>query len=127
MATLLTENLQNSDESVKDLKLLELGSGSGLFGKAITKLGVTSIIGIDIVPEAAEATLRDSLGVYENYFVEDLTQLSTSTHNFFREEKFNGFVCCSALSEGHIPVKAFATGVNFIKNQGWVLFNNCEK
>ena len=27
------------------------------------------------------------------------------------------------MSEGHIPVKAFATGMNLIKNQGWVLFN----
>ncbi|MGB3511812.1 MAG: class I SAM-dependent methyltransferase [Microcoleaceae cyanobacterium] len=123
MATLLTENLKNSGESVKNLKLLELGAGSGLFGKAITELRVTSIIGIDIVPEAAEATRKDFPGVYENYFVEDLTQLSTSTHNFLREEKFNGFVCCSALSEGHIPIKAFATGVNLIRYQGWVLFN----
>lgn len=123
MATLLTENLQNNGESIKDLKLLELGAGSGLFGKAVAKMGVTSIIGIDIVPEAAEATRRDTPGVYENYFVEDLTQLSKSTSDFLKEKKFNGFVCCSALSEGHIPVKAFATGMNLIKNQGLVLFN----
>lgn len=123
MATLLTENLQNSGESVEKLKLLELGAGSGLFGKAVAELGVTSIIGIDIVPEAAEATRRDTPGVYENYFVEDLTQLSKSTRDFLNEKKLNGFVCCSALSEGHIPVKAFATGVNLIKDRGWVLFN----
>lgn len=123
MATLLTENLKNNGESVEELKLLELGAGSGLFGQAVAELGVTSIIGIDILPEAAEATQRDSPGVYENYFVEDLTQLSKSTRDFLNEKKLNGFVCCSALSEGHIPVKAFATGMNLIKNQGWVLFN----
>ncbi|MGD1804095.1 class I SAM-dependent methyltransferase [Dapis sp. BLCC M126] len=123
MATLLTENLKNSGESVEELKLLELGAGSGLFGQEVAQLGVKSIIGIDIVPEAAEATQRDSPGVYENYFVEDLTQLSKSTSDFLKEKKLNGFVCCSALSEGHIPVKAFATGMNLIQNQGWVLFN----
>ena len=55
MASLLSENLKNSGESVKDLKLLELGAGSGLFGEAVAKLGVKSIIGIDIVPEAAHS------------------------------------------------------------------------
>ena len=123
MATLLTENLKNNGESVEELKLLELGAGSGLFGQAVAEVGVKSIIGIDIVPEAAEATQRDTPGVYENYFVEDLTQLSKSTRDFLNEKKLNGFVCCSALSEGHIPVKAFVTGMNLIKNQGWVLFN----
>ena len=123
MSTLLVENLNSSGDSVQMLKLLELGAGSGLFGQAITKLGVTSIIGIDIVPEAAIAAQRDSPGVYQNYFVEDLTQLSLSTRELLEMEQLNGFVCCSALSEGHIPVKAFATGVNLIKNDGWVLFN----
>lgn len=123
MATLLIENLKNSGESVEELKLLELGAGSGLFGQAVAKLGATSIIGIDIVPEAAEATRRDAPGVYENYFVEDLTQLSKSTRDLLNEKKLNGFICCSALSEGHIPVKAFATGMNLIKDRGWVLFN----
>ncbi|MDB9314631.1 hypothetical protein PN462_16080 [Spirulina sp. CS-785/01] len=123
MATLLTENVKNKGESVQDLKLLELGAGSGLFGQAVAKLGVTSIIGIDIVPEASEATQRDCPGVYQNYFVEDLTQLSQSTRDFLKEQKLNGFVCCSALSAGHIPVKAFVTGMNLIQNGGWVLFN----
>ena len=123
MASLLIENVQKSGESLEEMKLLELGAGSGLFGQAVTKLGVKSIIGIDIVPEAAEATHRDAPGIYENYFVEDLTQLSASTRNLLNEKKLNGFVCCSALSEGHIPVKAFATGMNLIKDGGWVLFN----
>ncbi|MDB9517253.1 methyltransferase domain-containing protein [Roseofilum reptotaenium CS-1145] len=123
MTTLLTENVQESGESIQELKLLELGAGSGLFGQAVTKLGVTSIIGIDIVPEAAEACRRDYPGVYEEYFVEDMTELSQSTRKLLGEKKLNGFVCCSALSDGHIPVKAFITGMNLIKNQGWVLFN----
>ncbi|MDJ1174630.1 class I SAM-dependent DNA methyltransferase [Roseofilum capinflatum] len=123
MTTLLTENLNNSGESVEDLRLLELGAGSGLFGQAAAQVGVTSIIGIDIVPEAAEACRRDCPGVYEDYFVEDMTQLSESTCNFLKEKDLNGFVCCSALSEGHIPVKAFVTGMNLIKDKGWVLFN----
>ncbi|MDJ1183753.1 class I SAM-dependent DNA methyltransferase [Roseofilum casamattae] len=123
MATLLTETLQESGESASDLNLLELGAGSGLFGQAVAKLGVTSITGIDIVPEAAEAARRDCPGVYEDYFVEDLTQLSQPTRELLNQKKLNGFVCCSALSTGHIPVPAFVTGINAIADGGWVLFN----
>ena len=123
LASILSKNLKNSGDSIENLNLLELGAGSGLFGQAVTKLGVRSIIGIDIVPEAAEAASRDCPGTYQNYFTEDLTQLSTPTRDILKEQKLNGFVCCSALSDGHIPAKAFATGVNLIQTQGWVLFN----
>ena len=123
LASILSENLKNSGESIENLNLLELGAGSGLFGQAVAKLGVRSIIGIDIVLEAAEAARRDCPGVYQNYFTEDLTQLSKETRDLLKEQNLNGFVCCSALSDGHIPSKAFATGVNLIETQGWVLFN----
>lgn len=123
LASILSETLKDSGDSMENLSLLELGAGSGLFGQAVTKLGVRSIIGIDIVPEAAEAARRDCPGTYQDYFTEDLTLLSTPTRDILKAQKLNGFVCCSALSDGHIPSKAFATGVNLIQTQGWVLFN----
>jgi tRNA A58 N-methylase Trm61 len=103
MSELFVEHLNDRGESIQDLRLLELGAGSGLFGQTITKLGIDSIIGIDIVPEAAEAAQRDYPGVYQDYFVEDLTQLSTVAFDQLQARNFNGFVCCSALSAGHIP------------------------
>ncbi|NET73216.1 MAG: methyltransferase domain-containing protein [Sphaerospermopsis sp. SIO1G2] len=128
MASLLNENLKNSGESIQDLKILDLGAGTGLFGQAISKFGIESIIGIDIIPEAAQAAQRDYPGIYEDYFVEDLTQLSPTTGEVIKQKKLNCFVCCSAFADDHIPGIAFATGVNLIENQGWVLFNvskNC--
>lgn len=50
------------------LKLHDYAEVCGLFGQAVAQVGVTSIIGIDIVPEAAEACRRDYPGVYEDYF-----------------------------------------------------------
>ena len=119
MSSLLTE----TGLSVEQLNILELGTGSGLFGKALAQLGVTAITGIDIVPEAKIATERECPGVYKNYFVEDLTKLSESTKNILEQEKFNCLVCCSALSDDHIPVEAFQVALNLIEEGGFILFN----
>lgn len=123
MSSLLVEKATATGLSIDELKILELGAGSGLFGKALAKLGVTSITGIDIVPEAAAAANREYPGVYQEYLVEDLTQLSESNKNKLKEQNLNCLVCCSALSSGHIPVEAFIAALNLIQEGGWVMFN----
>lgn len=123
MSSLLIEKVTAQGLPIDKLKVLEIGAGSGLLGKELAKLGVTSLIGIDIVPEAAMAAEREYPGVYQKYFVEDLTQLSESTKNQIEAQKLNCLVCCSALSSDHIPVKAFTTALNLIQTGGWIMFN----
>jgi hypothetical protein len=36
---------------------------------------VESVVGVDIIPEAQEAADRDRPGVYEDYYVVDLTRM----------------------------------------------------
>lgn len=123
MSSLLVKKVIDAGFPVDKLKLLELGAGSGLFGNALAKWGITSIVGIDIVPEAAVAANREYPGVYQDYLVEDLTKLSESSKNKLKEQNFNCLVCCSALSSGHIPVSAFTASLNLIEEGGWVMFN----
>lgn len=123
MSSLLAKKVTATGLPVDELKILELGAGSGLFGNALGKLGITSIVGIDIVPEAAVAANREYPGVYRDYVVEDLTQLSESSKNKLKEQNFNCLVCCSALSSDHIPVSAFKAALNLIQEGGWVMFN----
>jgi len=123
MSSLLVEKVTETGLPIDKLKILELGAGSGLFGKALAKLGITSIVGIDIVPEAAVAANRECPGVYQDYIVEDLTQLSESTKNRIKEQQLNCLVCCSALSSDHIPVAAFNEALNLLQEGGWVMFN----
>ena len=123
MSSLLVEKLTETGFPLDQLRVLELGAGSGLFGNALAKLGITSVVGIDIVPEAAVAANREYPGVYQDYLVEDLTQLSESSKNKLKEQNFNCLVCCSALSSDHIPVSAFIAALNLIEEGGWVMFN----
>lgn len=123
MLSLLVKKLTQEGLAINKLKVLEIGAGSGLFGKELSEVGVTSIVGIDILPEAAIAASRECPGVYQEYFVEDLTQLSEVTKIKLEEQKLNCLVCCSALGYDHIPVNAFNTALNLIQPGGWVMFN----
>ena len=76
LSSLLINQVIQGGRNIEDLVVLEVGSGSGMVGKALSDLGVKSITGIDIVPEAKEAAKRDYPGVYENYYIEDLTSIT---------------------------------------------------
>ncbi len=74
LSSLLIDRVTQAGGDVKALVVLEVGAGSGMVGKALADLGVKSITGIDILPEAVEAAKRQCSGVYENYYLEDLNQ-----------------------------------------------------
>lgn len=121
LSTLLIDEIKKDKQSVAELEVLEIGSGSGLMAKELKSLGIQSIIGTDILPQAAEAALRDYPAVYDNYYVEDWIQLSKKTADILKRKTFNCLVCCSALS--HIPISAFKNAYNMIGKDGWIVFN----
>jgi SAM-dependent MidA family methyltransferase len=123
MANFLSEELKSQNVPFPSLQILELGAGSGLFGREIYKHGIKQLIGIDITPEAAEAANYGDDKTYQHYFIEDFTNITSSTKEFITNKKINIFVCCSALSDGHIPISAFINGINLVDLDGWVLFN----
>ncbi|MFB2920809.1 MULTISPECIES: class I SAM-dependent DNA methyltransferase [Aerosakkonema] len=123
LSSLLIDRVTQAGGNVKDLVVLEIGAGSGMVGKALADLGVKSISGIDILPEAAEAAKRECPGVYENYYVEDLTNLSEKTRDTLSRRGFNCLVCASALAFNHIPASGLASGFNLIAPNGWIAFN----
>jgi SAM-dependent methyltransferase len=123
MAAFLSEELKKYKIPFDSISVLELGSGSGLFGREIYKKGIKYLIGTDIVPEAAEAANHGDNKIYQHYFIEDFTKIKSSTKEFITNKKLNVFVCCSALSDGHIPINAFINGINLIDINGWVVFN----
>ncbi|MBW1770541.1 MAG: methyltransferase domain-containing protein [Deltaproteobacteria bacterium] len=123
VTSLLRDAVAKSSASLSELDILEIGAGSGIVGELLKKQGIRSIVGIDIVPEAAEATRRDRPSVYDDYYIADLENLSSDTKKNLEDRGFNCLVTVGALGFGDIHPKAFANAYRFIAQDGWIAFN----
>src|SRR3954447_25065843 len=72
---LLGEQVAAAGMDPADLSVLDVGAGNGIVGEELRGLGVSALVGVDILPEAAEAAARDRPGAYDDYLVCDLTAL----------------------------------------------------
>ena len=123
VTTSLMEELENSQDTVNDLSVIELGAGNGLVGEALKEKGVDSIIGVDIIEEAKDAVNRDRPDVYNKYYIKDFCNLTEHSRNEFESENLNCLVCVAALGFSDIPPYAFANAFNLISDGGWIAFN----
>ncbi|MDH5359992.1 MAG: hypothetical protein OEX03_05470 [Gammaproteobacteria bacterium] len=94
-----------------------------MMGEELKKSGVSRLIGIDIIPEAYDATIRDRPGIYDAYFVEDFTCLTEEKKEEINSWQCDCMVTVAALGFGDIPVTAFVEAFNIITSEGWVAFN----
>ncbi|MGD2126722.1 MAG: class I SAM-dependent methyltransferase [Desulfobacteraceae bacterium] len=120
---LLVKEVLRSSGAVSDLVVLEIGAGNGLVGEALKRQGVSALVGIDIVPEAAEAAQRDRPGLYVAYYVEDLQNLSPDVQKALKAKRFNCLVAVGALGFSDISPRAFTQAYNLIGVGGWIAFN----
>jgi SAM-dependent methyltransferase len=107
----------------EDLRVLDLGAGNGMVGEELARLGVRHMVGVDIIRAAADAARRDRRGIYDDYFVLDMTDLSDRERLRLESLKLNCLTCVAALGFGDIPPAAFANAYNLIARNGWVAFN----
>ncbi len=123
VAGLLEDVLSDHKDEPNDLKVLDLGAGNGMVGEELKSRGARKIVGIDIIPEAKEATLRDRPKVYEDYLVTDLTDLPERQEEHLRRTDLNCLSTVAALGFGDIPADAFIKGLDIIDTPGWLAFN----
>ena len=116
----LEEALAARAESPEGLRVLDLGAGNGIVGEILRRVGVREIVGIDILPEAAEAARRDRPQVYDDYVVTDLTQPDPAAERRLRDFAPNCLVTVAALGFGDIPREAFVKAFNLIPAGGWL-------
>lgn len=121
--SLLVTQVREAAGSPSDLTVLELGAGNGLVGEALAERGIKSLVGVDILEEAAEAAQRDRPDLYDRYYVKDLCTLDSATLRELEESDFNCMVCVAALGFGDIPTRAFVEAYNLVANGGWIAFN----
>lgn len=112
--------LQDWPTKAEDLRVLDLGAGNGIVAEELRKIGAETIVGLDLLPEAAKAAKRDRPDVYDDYVVADLTKLNDEQRQKLEGYKFNCLTTVAALGFGDIPADAFATAFNFVRDDGWM-------
>ena len=121
--SMLEEALRDTGLSPQNLRVLDLGAGNGLVGEQLLDVGAETLAGVDIIPEARDAALRDRPEVYDEYVVGDIADLPAEDESRIRDLQPNCLVCVAALGFGDIPPEAFAAAFNMIEVDGWVAFN----
>ncbi len=105
------------------MRALDVGAGNGMVAEQLTQMKIPFIVGIDIIPEARSAALRDRPTAYDHYYVLDLTDLDTQENEQLQEHRFNCMTCVAALGFGDIPAAAFSQAVALVEPAGWLAFN----
>lgn len=124
VCNLLEQAIEKRDDvDFSDLTVLDVGAGNGMVGEELRNRGVSEVVGVDLIPEAREAARRDRPGTYSDYFVEDLTDLDSSSRKRLENKDFNCLTTVAALGFGDIPPEAFAEAFNLVDEPGWVAFN----
>lgn len=119
---LLLPAVQDVGKLPEDLTVIDLGAGNGYVADVLRSCGVERFVGIDIFEQAAAAAERDRPGLYSDYVVGDLTNLSQEQETVLDRYSFNCLTCVAALGFGDIPPSVFAAAFNRVENDGWIAF-----
>jgi len=122
ISALVDEVVESRDMDPGKLTVLDVGAGNGMVGEQLAGIGVGSVVGVDILPAAADATERDRPGVYDEYRVLDLTDVSADDDKYLSGAGFNCMTSVAALGFGDIPPRAFAQAFNYVADNGLLAF-----
>lgn len=120
--TLIEDVLDARGTDPSALRVLDVGAGNGMVAEELDDLGVGSIVGVDILDEAAAAAERDRPDVYEEYRVVDLTDPGADDDAALAGAGFNCMTTVAALGFGDIPPAAFAQAFDYVDQGGLVAF-----
>ena len=123
VVNLLDDMATDFGEDPNEFKVLDIGAGNGMVGDELDNIGVDSVMGIDILPEAKKATFRDRPEIYNDYLVTNLADMPKKHEIKLEEENFNCLTTVAALGFGDIPPIAFLRALDFIETPGWLAFN----
>ena len=120
LAALFRSVLADQEESVSQLRILDLGAGNGMVAEEFVASGASHCVGVDLLHEAKAAAQRDRPSVYQDYLVADLCNLGEEDGRALDEHRLNCLLTVAALGFGDIPPKAFVTAFNALTWNGWL-------
>ena len=124
---LLAAELDKAGVDPATLTGLDFGAGNGMVGEQLAELGIESLVGLDLLPEARDAAERDRPGLYDDYLAVDITDLDRGERRNLESQEFGAMTCVAALGFGDIPPAAFAEAFNLVESPGWIAFNIRER
>ena len=98
-----------------DVRIVDAGAGNGVSGEAFAARGMRPVVGLDVLPAARAAALRDRPGVYDAYLVADLAALSPEEAAVIRDARPNLLACVGSVGDGHLPVEAVAAALALLE------------
>lgn len=123
VSELLGKTVREADLDPTDLRVLDVGAGNGMVAEALSGIGAETIVGVDILPEAAAAAWRDRPDLYLAYHVMDLTDMDDHAWGDLEDIHFNAMTTIAALGFSDMPPLAFANAFNLVSDGGWIAFN----
>jgi trans-aconitate methyltransferase len=123
VSDLLLEAVTAAGQDPAEIPVLDLGAGNGIVGEALRDRGFKEIVGVDIIPEAGEAALRDRPDVYAEYHVCDMTDPPADVRAALEARKFKAMTSVAALGFGDIPPDVFTAAYDLVEDGGWIAFN----
>jgi SAM-dependent methyltransferase len=88
------------------ITVLDVGAGTGLVGELLLRGGVSRVVGVDALPAARTACMRDRPGVYTSYLIGDLASGDSDLCTALREHGVGGLVSAGAFGGTHAPPAA---------------------
>jgi len=105
------------------LRIFELGAGNGVIGERLSRLNCEFLYGVDIIPEAKKAAMRDRPETYSDYHIIDMCSPDKCDMEDLRGLDFNTLIIGSALGFNDIPPEALINAFNLIADDGIIIFN----
>ena len=104
------------------VSLLDLGAGTGLAAALAGALGFASVVGLDLLPAAREAALRDRPGVYADYVVGDLAAPQPGLLDRLRRHRPGALIAAGVLGGTHMPPAALEAALDLLPQDAPVVF-----
>ncbi len=101
-----------------EVRALDLAAGNGVSADPLLAGGAAALVGMDLIPEARDAALRERPDAYAEYVAGDVGEPGL-VERLVAEHGLNALACSGGIS--HIPVEAFAVGWDAFPPGSWLV------
>lgn len=108
------------------MTVLDVGAGTGQVGELVRRGGVARVVGVDSLPAAREASLRDRPGIYADYVVGDFLR-GDLLREALRPHGLGGLVSAGAFGGTHATPQALENALDLLPPGAPVAFTIDER